>query len=87
MAGLAQAGEALTASLADSPGRPGLARRLWRQSSGRAGLIILAVMVLAGLASLAGLAPDAPDAQNPWLPCTARRPRTCSGPTSSAGTC
>jgi peptide/nickel transport system permease protein len=45
--------------------RPGLVRRLWRQPSGRAGLIILAVVVLAGLASVAGLAPDAPDAQNP----------------------
>ena len=64
MAGLAQAGEALTAPLVEA-GRPGLARRLWRQPSGRTGLIILAVMVLAGLASLAGLAPDAPDAQNP----------------------
>ena len=64
MAGLAQAGEALTAPLVEA-GRPGLARRLWQQPSGRTGLIILAVMVLAGLASLAGLAPDAPDAQNP----------------------
>ncbi|HEY1640266.1 MAG TPA: ABC transporter permease [Streptosporangiaceae bacterium] len=45
--------------------RAGLGRRLWRQPSGRAGLIILGIMVLAGLASLAGLAPAAPDAQNP----------------------
>ena len=64
MAGLAQAGEALTAPLVEAA-RPGLARRLWQQPSGRTGLIILAVMVLAGLASLAGLAPAAPDAQNP----------------------
>jgi peptide/nickel transport system permease protein len=45
--------------------RPGLARRLWRQPSGRAGLIILAILVLAGLASLAGLTPAGPDVQNP----------------------
>ena len=64
MAGVAQAGEALTAPLVEAA-RPGLARRLWQQPSGRTGLIILAVMVLAGLASLAGLAPAAPDAQNP----------------------
>jgi peptide/nickel transport system permease protein len=42
-----------------------MAARLWRQPSGRAGLIILGVMVLAGLASLVGLAPDNPDTQNP----------------------
>jgi len=45
--------------------RRSLAARLWRQPSGRAGLIILGIMVLAGLASLAGLAPDNPNAQNP----------------------
>ena len=45
--------------------RRGLASRLWHQPSGRAGLIILAVMVLAGLASLAGLVPVGPNAQNP----------------------
>lgn len=48
-----------------SPGRRGLAARLWRQPSGRAGLIILAIMVLACLASLAGVVPDAPNAQDP----------------------
>jgi peptide/nickel transport system permease protein len=63
MAGLAQVSPAPSAAAA--AGRPGLAGRLWRQPSGRTGLIILAVMVLAGLASLAGLAPDAPDVQNP----------------------
>ena len=47
------------------PRRRRAATRLWRQPSGRAGLLILAVMVLAGLASVAGLAPDAPNAQNP----------------------
>ena len=66
MAGLAQAGEALTASVVEA-GRPGLARRLWRQPSGRAGLIILAVMVLAGLVSVIGLSPDPPNAQNPLV--------------------
>ena len=40
-------------------------RKLWAQPSGRAGLVIIAVMVLAGLASLAGLVPDGPNAQNP----------------------
>ena len=45
--------------------RRSLAARLWSQPSGRAGLIILAIMVLAGLASVAGLAPDSPNAQNP----------------------
>ena len=63
MAGLAQA---LPTSLVEA-GRPGLARRLWRQPSGRAGLIILAVMVVAGLVSVVGLAPDPPDAQNPLV--------------------
>lgn len=47
------------------PSRRGLASRLWRQPSGRAGLIILAIMVLAGLASLAGVVPDNPSTQNP----------------------
>jgi peptide/nickel transport system permease protein len=47
------------------PRRRGVLRRLWRNPSGRAGLIILAVMVAAGLASAAGLAPDNPDTQNP----------------------
>lgn len=48
-----------------APSRRSLAARLWDQPSGRAGLIILAVMILAGLASLAGLVPDNPDLQNP----------------------
>jgi peptide/nickel transport system permease protein len=65
MAGLAQVPSA--PSLEVVVGRRGLLRRLWRQPSGRAGMIILAVVVLAGLASLAGLAPDAPDAQNPLV--------------------
>jgi peptide/nickel transport system permease protein len=47
-------------------GRRSLARRLWDQPTGRAGLIILAIMVLAGLASLAKLSPAAPAAQNPF---------------------
>jgi peptide/nickel transport system permease protein len=38
---------------------------LWDQPTGRAGLIILAIMLLAGLASLAKLSPAAPAAQNP----------------------
>jgi peptide/nickel transport system permease protein len=42
-----------------------LARRLWDQPTGRAGLVILALMMLAGLASLAKLSPAAPAAQNP----------------------
>lgn len=45
--------------------RQNLAARLWRQPSGKAGLIILGVMALAGLAAAAGLVPDNPDAQNP----------------------
>jgi peptide/nickel transport system permease protein len=61
-------------ALADGPavdwvtpvGRRSLARRLWDQPTGRAGLIILAIMVLAGLASLAKLSPAAPAAQNPF---------------------
>ena len=48
-----------------APRRRGLGARLWRQPSGRAGLIVIAVMLLAGLASLAGLVPDNPDIQNP----------------------
>jgi peptide/nickel transport system permease protein len=48
-------------------GRRSLARRLWDQPTGRAGLIILAIMVLAGLASLAKLSPAAPAAQNPLV--------------------
>jgi peptide/nickel transport system permease protein len=48
-----------------APRRRGVAARLWDNPSGRAGLIILAVMLAAGLASLAGLQPDQPDAQNP----------------------
>jgi peptide/nickel transport system permease protein len=68
MAGLAQIPPASPAAVVEvAAGRPGLAGRLWRQPSGRAGLIILAVMVLAGLVALAGLAPDAPDAQNPLV--------------------
>jgi peptide/nickel transport system permease protein len=60
------AGVAITDPAARAePRRPGLGRRLWRQPSGRAGLVILGIMVAAGLASVAGLAPDAPDAQNP----------------------
>ena len=62
MATLAAA-EPLTVTTAPAGRR--LASRLWRQPSGRAGLIILAVMVAAGLASIAGLVPDNPDAQNP----------------------
>jgi peptide/nickel transport system permease protein len=46
-------------------GRRSLARRLWDQPTGRAGLVILAIMMLAGLASLAKLSPAAPAAQNP----------------------
>jgi peptide/nickel transport system permease protein len=61
MAGLAVTESAAVAA----PRRRGLARRLWRQPSGKAGLIILGVMVVAGLAEMAGLAPDAPNAQNP----------------------
>jgi peptide/nickel transport system permease protein len=63
MAQLAAAEPVVVTEIAVS--RRSLAARLWRQPSGRAGLIILAIMVLAGLASLAGLAPDNPDAQNP----------------------
>jgi peptide/nickel transport system permease protein len=63
MAQLAAAEPVVVTEVAVS--RRSLAARLWRQPSGRAGLIILAIMVLAGLASLAGLAPDNPDAQNP----------------------
>jgi peptide/nickel transport system permease protein len=48
-------------------GRRRLLRRLWDTPSGRAGLIIIAVMLLAGLASLAGLVPAAPNAQNPLV--------------------
>jgi peptide/nickel transport system permease protein len=48
-------------------GRQSLLRRLWSQPSGRAGLIILAILVLAGLASLAGLTPAGPDVQNPAI--------------------
>ena len=62
MAGLTQTLPSLVEA-----GRPGLVRRLWRQPSGRAGLIILAVMVLAGLASVFGLAPDPPNVQNPLV--------------------
>lgn len=47
------------------PGQRSLARRLWDQPTGRAGLIILALMMLAGLASLAKLSPAAPAAQDP----------------------
>src|ERR1700722_4633213 len=47
--------------------RHSLLRRLWDTPSGRAGLIIIAVMLLAGLASLAGLVPAAPNAQNPLV--------------------
>lgn len=46
-------------------GRRSLVRRLWDQPTGRAGLIILAIMMLAGLASLAKLSPADPAAQNP----------------------
>lgn len=63
MAQLAAADPVVVTKIAVS--RRSLAARLWSQPSGRAGLIILAIMVLAGLASLAGLAPDNPNAQNP----------------------
>jgi len=63
MAQLAAAEPLVVTQVAAS--RRSLAARLWSQPSGRAGLIILAIMVLAGLASLAGLVPDNPDAQNP----------------------
>jgi peptide/nickel transport system permease protein len=46
-------------------GRRSLVRRLWDQPTGRAGLVILAIMMLAGLASLTKLSPAAPAAQNP----------------------
>jgi peptide/nickel transport system permease protein len=62
---MAQLAAAEPLALTAVTGRRGLAARLWRQPSGRAGVIILAVMILAGLASLVGLVPDAPDAQNP----------------------
>jgi peptide/nickel transport system permease protein len=63
MAQLAAAEPLVVTQVAAS--RRSLAARLWSQPSGRAGLVILAIMVLAGLASLAGLVPDNPDAQNP----------------------
>lgn len=63
MAGLTVTGEELVPDAV--AGRRGLAGRLWRKPSGRAGLIILGVMVLAGLASAVGLTPDGPAVQNP----------------------
>jgi peptide/nickel transport system permease protein len=63
MAQLAAAEPLAVISVTD--GRRRLAARLWREPSGRAGLVILGVMILAGLASLAGLVPDSPNAQNP----------------------
>lgn len=59
----AAAAQPVAVSLA--PARRGLLRRLWEQPSGRAGLVILAIMIVAGLLPVAGLPVPAPAAQNP----------------------
>jgi peptide/nickel transport system permease protein len=47
----------ILATAPESPGRPGVSRRLWADRNGRVGVVITAVIALGGLAGLLGLLP------------------------------
>jgi hypothetical protein len=68
------------------PGRT-LLRVLWRNRNGRVGLILVGLVVLGVLIEVVGLTPDNPQTQDPNAVLKGVSLITCSGPTSSAGTC
>ena len=68
------------------PGSGNLIRRIWRDTNGRIGLVLTALLLIVAVCGALGFLPHDPLDQFPDRAISRRRPSTGSGPISSAGT-